>query len=371
MKHDRPGMRLAILGTMIGVMSAAGLLAAAGTGATLMLAADVPTAAKAPAPAAGYHVVNTYKLGGEGRWDYLIVDSEARRVYISRSTHVMVMDADNGKLLGDIPDTDGVHGVALVPELKRGFTSDGRSSEVTIFDLKTLKTLGSVKVTGQNPDAIVYDPASKRVFTFNARSGNSTAIDAATGTVAGTIDLGGRPEFAVADGRGHIYNNLEDKSEQVAIDTQTLKVTNRWSLAPCESPSGLAIDREHRRLFAGCHNGLMAITDPDAGKVVATVPIGEGVDGNRFDPVTQLAFSSNGGSGTLTVVHEDAPDKYTVLGDVPTERGARTMALDLKTHHVFVVTASFGPPPAEATPDNPRRRPSMVPDSFHVIELAQ
>jgi DNA-binding beta-propeller fold protein YncE len=370
MKRNRFSMGLAILSTTIGLMAAAGLLAAAATGATVMLGVEVPTATQAPGPPAGYHVVNTYQIGGEGRWDYLTVDSEARRVYISRSTHVMVMDADNGKVVGDIPDTDGVHGIALVPELNRGFVSDGRSSEVTIFDLKTLKTLGRVKLTGENPDAIVYDPASRRVFTFNARSGNSTAVDAATGTVAGTIDLGGRPEFAVADGRGHIYNNLEDKSEQVAIDTQTLKVTNRWSLAPCESPSGLAIDREHRRLFAGCHNQTMAITDPDAGKVVATVPIGEGVDANRFDPGTQLAFSSNGGSGTLTVVHEDAPDKYTVLGDVPTERGARTMALDRKTHHIFVVTASFGPPPAEATPDNPRRRPSMVPDSFHVIELA-
>ena len=358
MKLDRFSMGLAILSTIAGAISAVGFLATAAT------------AAQAPGPAAGYHVVNTYEIGGEGRWDYLTVDSEARRVYISRSTHVMVMDADNGKLVGDIPDTDGVHGIALAPEMNRGFISDGRFSVVTIFDLKTLKTLDTVKLTGENPDAIVYDPASKRVFTFNARSGNSTAVEAATGKVAGTIDLGGQPEYAVADGHGHIYNNLEDKSEQVAIDTQTLKITNRWSLAPCESPSGLAIDLEHRRLFAGCHNQKMAITDPDAGKVVATVPIGEGVDANRFDPATQLAFSSNGGSGTLTVVHEDAPDRYTVLGDVPTERGARTMALDLKTHHVFVVTASFGPPPAEATPDNPRRRPSMVPDSFHVIELA-
>jgi DNA-binding beta-propeller fold protein YncE len=276
-----------------------------------------------------------------------------------------------GKMVGDIPGTDGVHGIALAPALNRGFVSDGRSSEVTVFDLTTLKTLDAIKVTGQNPDCIVYDPASKRVFTFNGRSGNSTAIDAATGKVVGTIDLGGRPEFAVADGRGHIYNNLEDKSEQVAIDTETLKVTNHWSLAPCESPSGLAIDPEHRRLFAGCDNQKMAITDPDAGKVVTTVAIGEGVDANGFDPGPQLAFSSNGESGTLTVVHEDAPDKYTVLGNVPTERGARTMALDLKTHHVFVVTASFGPRPAEATPQNPRRRPAMEPGSFRVIELAE
>ena len=334
------------------------------------LAADV-TLAAGLVLTAGYHVVNTFKIGGEGGWDYLTVDSDARRVYISRGTHVMVMDADSGKVVGDIPNTDGVHGIALAPELNRGFISDGRSLAVTVFDLKTLKTLDTVKVSGQNPDCIVYDSSSKRVFTFNGRSGNSTAIDAATGKVLSTIDLGGKPEFAVADGRGHIYNNLEDKSEQVAIDTETLKVSNRWPLAPCESPSGLAIDREHRRLFAGCDNQKMAITDPDAGKLVTTVPIGEGVDANGFDPVTQLAFSSNGESGTLTAVHEDSPDKYTVLENVPTERGARTMALDLKTHHVFVVTASFGPQPAEATPQNPRRRPPMVPGSFRVIELAE
>jgi DNA-binding beta-propeller fold protein YncE len=321
--------------------------------------------------AAGYHLLHTYKIGGEGGWDYLTVESERRRVFISRGTHVMVMDEDNGKVIGDIPDTQGVHGIALAPELNRGFISDGRSSEVTIFDLKTLKTIDTVKVTGQNPDCITYDPATQRVFTFNGRSSNSTAIDANTGKVIGSIDLGGRPEFAVADGKGHIYNNLESTSEQVAIDTHTLKIIMRWPLAPCESPSGLAIDLQHRRLFAGCHNQKMAIADPDAGKVITTVPIGEGVDANRFDPGTQLAFSSNGESGTLTVVHEDTPDTYTVMGNVPTDRGARTMALDPKTHHVFVVTATFGPRPAEATPQNPRRWPPMVPGSFRVIELGQ
>ncbi|HUI42858.1 MAG TPA: YncE family protein [Terriglobia bacterium] len=353
-----------------GLILAAGLVVTSGYAPAAPNGGARPAGAQGAGTAAGYHVVVTYVIGGEGGWDYLTVDSEARRVYISRGTHVMVMDPDTGKVLGDIPGTDGVHGIALAPELNRGFISDGRSSEVTIFDLKTLKTLDTVKVTGQNPDCIAYDPASKRVFTFNGRSGNSTAIDAATGKVVGTIDLGGRPEFAVADGRGHIYNNLEDKSEQVAIDTQTLKVTHRWPLAPCESPSGLAIDREHRRLFAGCDNQKMAITDPDAGKVVTTVPIGEGVDANGFDPGSQLAFSSNGESGTLTVVHEDAPDQYTVLGNVPTALRARTMALDLKTHHVFVVTARFLPQPAEATPENPRRRPPMVPGSFRVIEVA-
>ncbi|HEV2388885.1 MAG TPA: hypothetical protein VGS20_16710 [Candidatus Acidoferrales bacterium] len=353
--------------TISSVVFAIGLAAGLGPGAGVLGGTSRP-AIVAPGDPASYHLVNTYKLGGEGGWDYLTIDAKTHRAFISRGTHVVVIDVRNGKMVGDIPDTEGVHGIALAPELNRGFVSDGRSAMVTIFNLKTLKTIGTVKVTGENPDCITYDPASKRVFTFNGRSGNSTAIDARTGKVVGTIDLGGRPEFAVADGKGHIYNNLEDKSEQVAIDTRALKVTNRWSLAPCESPSGLAIDEAHRRLFAGCHNKLMAVVDPDAGKVVATPAIGQGVDANGFDPGTQLAFSSNG-EGTLTVVHEDSPDTYAVVGNVATERGARTMALDHSTHHVFLVTASFGPPPA-ATPQNPRPRPTIVPDSFRVLEFA-
>jgi DNA-binding beta-propeller fold protein YncE len=354
---------------VLAVSLAAVLAVVIGSAASLE-GARRPAAKQAGGNAAGYKVIRTHKIGGEGFWDYMAMESGRDRLFISHGTHVVVMNVKNGKVVGDIPDTDGVHGIALAPALDRGFTSDGRSSMVTIFDLKTLKTIGTVKVTGENPDAIVYDPASERVFTFNGRSGNATAIDAKSGKVVGTIELSGKPEFAVADGHGHIYNNLEDKSEEVAIDTHTLKVTNRWSLAPCESPSGLAIDAAHRRLFAGCHNQVMAIVDPDAGKVVTTVPIGRGVDANRFDPETQLAFSSNG-DGTLTVVHEDSPDKYTVLGNVKTEQGARTMALDLKTHHVFVDTASFGPRPANATPQNRRRRPPMVPGSFRVLELAR
>ena len=276
----------------------------------------------------------------------------------------MVLDADTYAVLGDIPDTNGVHGIALAPEFGRGFTSNGRANTVTIFDLKTLKTLGMAK-TGEGPDAIVYDPASHRVFTFNGHGGNSTAIDAETGKVAGTIDLGGRPEFAVADGAGHVYANLEDKSEVAAIDSQALSVKAHWPLAPCEEPSGLAIDREHRRLFSGCHNKMMAVIDAHSGKVLATPPIGEGVDANAFDPGTGLAFSSNG-AGTLTVVHEDSPDKFTVVGNVETQRGARTMALDLKTHNVFLVTAEFGPPPP-ATAEHPRPRPTVKPGTFTLL----
>ncbi len=316
------------------------------------------------APAANYHLLKKVALGGEGGWDYLICDSAARRVYISRGTHVMVVDADSYAVVGDIPGTDGVHGIALAPELNRGFTSNGRSNTVTIFDLRTLKTLGTVAV-GTGPDAILYDPASKRVFTLNGHSGDATAIDAATGKVAGTVPLGGKPEFAVADGHGHIYNNLEDKSEVVRIDSQKLTVTARWPLAPCEGPSGMAMNIHHERLFSGCDNHMMAVMDASTGKVVATPAIGEGVDANGFDPETQLAFSSNG-EGTLTVVHEDSPNKFTVVASVPTQRGARTMALDTKMHHIFLVTAEFGPPPP-ASADHPHPRPAPLPGSFTLL----
>jgi DNA-binding beta-propeller fold protein YncE len=315
-----------------------------------------------------YHLVKKVVLGGEGFWDYLTCDSTARRVYISRGTHVMVIDADTYAVVGDIPGTDGVHGIALAPEFGRGFTSNGRTNTVTIFDLKTLKVLGTAP-TGNGPDAIVYDPVSKRVFAFNGHGGDATAIDATSGKVAGTIPLGGKPEFAVADGRGHIYNNLEDKSELLRIDTKKLKVTARWPLAPGEEPSGLAMDMKHRRLFAGCHNEMMAVVDADSGKVLATPAIGKGVDANRFDPGTQLAFSSNG-EGTLTVVHEDSPRKFIPIASVPTQRGARTMALDLKTHNIFLVTAEFGPAPTP-TPEHPRPRPPAIPGTFTLLVLGQ
>jgi len=314
----------------------------------------------------GYHVVTTYKVGGEGGWDYLTADSDARRVYISRGTHVMVLDADSGKIVGDIPDTPGVHGIALAPELGRGFTSNGREGTVSIFDLKTLATSSKVKV-GDNPDAILYDPATKRVFTFNGRSQDSTAIDAATGKVLGTIKLDGKPEFAASDAKGEIFVNIEDKSELTAIDPNKLEVKSTWSLAPCEGPSGLSIDRKNRRLFAGCDK-MMAIVDADSGKVLATPAIGDGVDATTFDAGTGLAFASCG-EGVLTVVKEESPGKFSAE-NVPTQRGARTLALDAKTHNVFVVTAEFGPRPA-ATADNPHPRPPMLPDSFVVLVVGR
>jgi YVTN family beta-propeller protein len=316
----------------------------------------------------GYHVEKKIVLGGEGSWDALTVDSKARRVYISRGTHVMVVDADTGAVVGDIPNTNGVHDIAIAPDLDKGFISDGRDNTVTIFDLKTLKVLGAAP-TGKNPDIIIYDPASKRVFAFNGGSNDATAIDARTGSVAGTIPLGGKPEFAVADEKGHVFVNIEDKSEIVQIDSNKLAVENRWKIAPGEEPSGLAIDRKHHRLFSVCSNKLMVVVNADNGKTVATLPIGAGPDGAGFDPGTGFAFSSNG-DGTLTVVHEDSPDKYSVIENVTTPRRARTMDVDEKTHKVYTVTAEFGTAPAP-TKEQPRPRPPMVPGTFTLLILSR
>ncbi len=332
------------------------------------VAALLLAAAAVAAAGPGYHIIATYKLGGDGGWDYLTVDAAARRLYISRATHVMVVDADSGKSVGDIADTPGVHGIALASELGRGFVSNGREGTVSIFDPKTLATSSKVKV-GDNPDAILYDSATKRVFAFNGRSQDATALDAAKGTVLGTIKLGGKPEFAASDGKGEIFVNIEDKSELLAIDANKLEVKTRWPLAPCTEPSGLALDRKNRRLFVGCDNKMMAVVNADNGKVVRTLPIGEGVDATWFDDETNLAFASCG-EGALTVVREESPDTFSVAENVPTQQGARTMALDSKTHNVWVVTAKFGPPPA-ATPDNPHPRRSIVPDTFVALVIGK
>jgi DNA-binding beta-propeller fold protein YncE len=331
---------------------------------SLSLAA-VAVAAAGP----GYHVIKTYKVGGEGGWDYLTVDASTRRFYISRGTHVIVLDADSGKNVGDIPDTPGVHGIALAPELGKGFVSNGREGTVTVFDLSTLAPSGSKIKVGENPDAILYEPATKRVFTFNGRSQDSTAIDAASGKVLGTIKLDGKPEFAASDGKGEVFVNIEDKSELTVIDPNKLEVKTKWPLAPCTEPSGLALDRKNRRLFAGCDNKMMAVVDADSGKVLATPAIGEGVDATAYDDETGLAFASCG-EGVLTVVREDSPQKFSVVENVKTEPGARTMALDTKTHKVFTVTAKFGPPPA-ATADNPHPRRTILPDTFEVLVLSK
>jgi DNA-binding beta-propeller fold protein YncE len=344
------------------------LLAATAAISSARLRTKPVSAASATAQAAGlsgYHLLKKIKLGGEGFWDYLTFDSPTRRLFISRGTKVVVLDVDSEKVVGEIPDTTGVHGIALAPDRGNGFTSNGRAGTISIFDLKSLQVVGHAQA-GMNPDAIIYDPASKRVFAMNGRSGDITAVDVSNGMVAGTIAVGGKLEFAASDGAGHIYVNVEDKSEEVQIDSKTLVVTARWPLAPCKEPSGLAMDMKSRRLFVGCDNKMMAVVDADSGKIVATPPIGEGVDSDAFDPATGFAFASNGQSGTLTVVHEDSPNKFSVVEDVPTQAGARTMALDPKTHEVYLVTAGFGPPPAH-TAANPRPFPTLVPDSFVVL----
>ncbi len=337
--------------------------------ALITLVAAIAVAKHSPVVAAdtgpsGYHLLKTIKVGGEGFWDYLNFDPSTRRLFVSRFNRVDVLDVDSEKIVGTIPDTQGVHGIALAPDLGDGFTSNGQAGTVSIFDMRTLQVIGHVQA-GKNPDAIVYDPFTKRVFTMNGLSKDSTAIDAVSGTVLATIPLGGKPEFAAADGAGHVYVNLEDKSQIQQIDSKNLVVTATWPLAPAESPSGLAMDTVHRRLFSGCHNKMMAVVDADTGKVIATLPIGVGVDADQFDPGTGFAFASNGG-GTLSVIHEDSPDKFTPLDEISTQGGARTMALDPKTHQVFLVTAQFAPPPAP-TPENPHPRGGMVPDSFVVL----
>jgi hypothetical protein len=322
------------------------------------------SSAAAPAPgSSGYHVIKTVPIPGEEGWDYVAVDSGARRVYVSHGTHVVVLNADTYGIEGDIPDTPGVHGIAMAPGLGRGFVSNGRANTATIFDLKTLKTIGTVKTDG-NPDAITYDPVSERVFTFNGRGKNATAINTADGKVAGSVALGGKPEFAAADGKGSIFVNNEDTSELIQIDTQKLAETNRWPLAPCKSPSGLAMDLKSRRILSVCDDKVSVVVNADTGKIVATPTIGDGPDAAAFDPGTNLFFSSNG-EGTLTVIHEDSPDKFTVIDNVATKRSARTMGLDLKTHAIFLPVADFDPPAAG------ERRGKMKPGSFGVLVVAK
>jgi len=335
--------------------------------APAFLSAPAPLSAQS-AGSSGYHLLKKVKLGGSGGWDYLEVDPATHRLFISRATHVVVVDPDSGKVLGDVPDTLGVHGIAFANEFNKGFTTNGRSSSSTIFDLASLKPTGDAK-TEKDPDAVIYDPFSKRVFTFNGDADSSTVIDAASGKVVGTVALGGGPEFAATDSKGKIFVNLEDKSSLVKFDAKSLKVESTWPLAPCESPSGLAIDAGNEILVVGCHNKLMAFVDGNTGKVIGTVPIGQGVDANRFDPLTQFAFASCG-DGTLTIAHEDSPTKFSLVEKIDTQRGARTMALDYANHNVYLVTADFGPAPA-ATADNPHPRPAIIPDTFTLLIYAK
>ena len=316
------------------------------TGMRIFLMVLATTLALAAVSAgADYKVAKTWKLGGDGGWDYLTADSDGHRLFIARGTRVMVVDTESGKQVGEIPDTAGVHGIALAPEIGRGFTSNGREDTVSVFDLKTLAVGKKIKV-GSGPDAILYDPFSKRVFTFNGKGNDrtATAIDASKGEVVGKVDLGGKPEFAATDEKGTVFVNLEDTSELLAFDPQKLTVKSRWKLADCEEPTGLAIDRKNRRLFAGCGNKKMAIVSADSGKVVANPAIGEGCDATAFDAGLGLAFAS-AGDGTITVIKEDGGDKFSVVQTVVTQKSARTMAVDSKTHQLFTVAANVGPRP--------------------------
>ena len=300
----------------------------------------LPRQAVAAPPADGYSITKKISIPGQGSWDYLTVDEAARRLYVSHGTQVEVINVDSGNIIGTIPKTLGVHGIAIAPELGRGFVSNGQSSTVTIFDLKTLKPIADVP-TGQKPDAIIFDPATSRVFAFNGASNSATAIDAATGKVAGTVDLGGGPEYATADGTGFVYDNLEDESLVLKIDSRKLTVDKRWPTAPCASPSSMAIDRADRRLFIGCRSKVMAVMNADTGQVITTLPIGDHVDATAFDPATKLIFNSNG-EGTITVIRQDGPDKYSLVETVKTLPKAKTMALDPKTHRLFLSTAESG-----------------------------
>jgi DNA-binding beta-propeller fold protein YncE len=330
------------------------------TVAVLLLLVEIAPAVPAPPGPLGYRVMKTITVGGDGSWDYLTVDSAARRLYVTRATHVLVMDADIGTIVGDVPDTQGVHGVAIAAEFARGFTSNGGASTATIFDLKTLKTIGTVK-TGAGPDGILYDPVSKRVFTFNHGSNDVTAIAAADGTVAGTLVLGDRPEAAVADGRGSIFVNIPGKAQIVEFDSRKLTELHRWPL-PCQEPSPLAMDLANRRLFSACEDRTMVIVNADNGKVVATAPIGAHVDAADFDPEAQLVLVSSG-EGTLAVIHEESPDKYKVIDNVPTKVGARTLALDPRNHQVFLAAADFDPPlPGQ-------KRPTIRPNTFVILAV--
>ena len=313
-------------------------------------------------PSSSYQVTHTYTLGGDGRWDYIVPDPANHRLFIARQNRVMVVDEDTGKLLGEVTGIQGAHGTALAEASGHGFATSGNDQSVVMFDLKTFKTLGRIPAA-EDADGIIYDSVSNRVFTFNGDANSSTVIDPQAGTLITNIALGGKPEYGASAGDGKVYANLTDISEVVEIDAKTAKVTRRWPTAPCAQPVAMAIDTTHHRLFSGCRNGAMAISDYQAGKVVATVPIGKGVDGSAFDAASDNAFASNA-DGTLTVIHEDSPDKYHVIENVPTPQGARNMGLDPTNHRLFIVSAKFGPAPAGG-----KGRAQVLPGSFTLMVI--
>jgi DNA-binding beta-propeller fold protein YncE len=320
----------------------------------------------APAVAAqSYEVTHTYNVGGEGGWDYVIPDAPNHRLFIGRSNRLMVVDMNDGRLLGEVTGINGAHGTALVPDIGRGFATSGNDSSILMFDAKTYKGLLKIPAA-PDADAIIYDPAEKRVFSFNGDANSSTVVDPRRGTRIASIPLGGKPEYGQSSRDGKVYVNLVDSSQIVEIDTKDLKVTRRWSTAPCKNPVSMAIDTRRQRLFSGCRSGVMAVSDYKNGKVVATVPIGQGVDGAGYDPGRRDAYASNA-DGTLTIIHQDTPDKYHVVESVSTGERGRNMGLDPATHRIYIASAKFGPVPADSTAANPRRRPPMVPGTFSVI----
>jgi len=311
-----------------------------------------------------YRVTHSYTLGGEGSWDYIVPDPANHRLFIARQNRVMVVDEDSGTLLGEVTGIQGAHGTALAEATGHGFATSGNDQSVVMFDLKTFKVLGRIPAA-EDADAIIYDSASNRVFTFNGDAHSSTVIDPRAGTLITNIQLGGKPEYGVSAGDGKVYANLTDTSEVVEIDAKTATVARRWSTAPCRQPVAMAIDTAHHRLFSGCRSGVMAVSDYQAGKLVATAPIGTGVDGAGFDAASSNAFASNA-DGTLTVIHQDSPDQYHVTENVQTPQGARNMGLDPTNHRVFIVSAKFGPVPAGASG---RGRGPVLPGSFTLMAI--
>jgi YVTN family beta-propeller protein len=322
----------------------------------------------APTSGRPYRVQHRFVVGGPGSWDYLTVDPRTHRLLISRSDRVLVVNVRDGSLVGTIPDTPGVHGIALAAALGQGFTSNGRGDSVTVFDLRSLKPLAAIEVEGRNPDAILYDSASEHLYTFNGRSQDVSVIDPRARRVIAKIPAGGKPEFAATDGAGRIFFNIEDKSELGVIDSARSSLVGTWTLPDCEEPTGLALDAAHRRLFSVCANGVLVVTDAVSGRHVAEVPIGKGPDAAAFDPQRGLVFSSNGQDGTLTVIHEDDPEHFRVVDTVLTQKSARTMALEATTHRLYLVAAQFGQPPAP-TEDQPHPRPPVLDDSFTVLVI--
>jgi DNA-binding beta-propeller fold protein YncE len=333
----------------------------------VLLSCVAPLAAVQAAEAPHYKITHQMPLAGDEGWDYLLYEQGGERLFVSHGTRVLVIDTQKLAVIGEIADTPGVHGIALAPDLGRGYISAGRANLVVEFDLKTLARLKEIKVTGENPDAILYDPASQRVFTFNGHGRNATAIDAKTDTVVGTIPLDAKPEFSATDGKGRVYVNLEDKNSLAVIDPAKAAVLSVWPLAGCEEPSGLALDAAHGRLFPVCGDKTMPVVDARSGKILGSAPICDGPDAAGFDPGTGLAFASCG-DGTLTVVRVAHSGRPEVVETVTTQRGARTMALDVAKHRVFLVTADFGAPPA-ATAAEPHPRPTRVPGSFRLLVL--